>query len=75
MTHLAVYPQDPKEPKAGTLRVWNTVSQTWALEDASEDLVLELLAEAGADRARSAGVKAIARARLENPPAPAPKKR
>lgn len=71
--HLQVYPQDPKNPAGGTLRVWSSPEERYVLEDATDEQVLAELERAAAERARSAGVVAIRRARAENPAAPKPK--
>lgn len=75
-TFLQVFPQDPAAPLedrlTGPLRLYNWPEQRWVLENASEEQVLDALAEAAAERQRSAGVKAIASARRENPSAPPP---
>jgi len=70
VSFLQVYPQDPEEPDGEKLRVWSGPEAAWVLEDATDEQVLELLEEVAVDRARSAGLKAIVRARTENPAVP-----
>lgn len=71
MSHLQVFPQNPAEPSGPKLRVWNSVEAVWELEDVTDAQVLEALEADGAARAHSSGMKAIARARLQNPAPPA----
>lgn len=71
--HLQVFPQDREKPQ-GLLRVWSEPDQAWTLTSATDEQVLDHLAEAAAERARSAGAKAITRARAENAAPPSPRK-
>lgn len=62
MNHLELFVQDENHPE-GLLRVWNSVTDTWELENATDAQVLEVLCAAAVERAVSSARKSIQRAR------------